>query len=352
MRIQIDCRNFSSRISGIGKTLIETINRLNDLDVELVLNVPKRIHNDYLEYYNFKNVSLKTISGKSPFIIYQNFSEDIFWGPAHRLPIGMPPNLPAFLTVHDVVWLNYRKTMSLKSYFAEKIFFERSIKRADKILCVSKSTQKDLINYFPEVNYKSIVVLNGANKVIQCKVKSNNFFLFIGTFEPRKNIEGIIKAFSKLPVAIKSEFKLIISGSYGWKRICPYDLANKYNVEKHVIVITNPTQQQIEDLYSKCWALLFPSFYEGFGLPIVEAMSYGKPVITSNISSMPEVLGKGGLLVDPNSTEDIANSMIKIATDIKLYKTLSKLALKQSHNFSWNSTALNLYKQFSKIAQK
>ena len=161
--------------------------------------------------------------------------------------------------------------------------------------------------------------------------------LFVGTLEPRKNLLRILKAYSRVKPDL-AEIRLVIVGAQGWmddirKHIEREGLTNTVDLRGHL------EDEALHGYYQHALCLLLPSIYEGFGLPALEAMNYGVPVIGSNVSSLPEVIGEGGILVDPESIDAIATAMIKLTTDPDYRQTLSIEAKKQSQKFSWQTTA-------------
>jgi glycosyltransferase involved in cell wall biosynthesis len=178
--------------------------------------------------------------------------------------------------------------------------------------------------------------------------------LFVGTFEPRKNIPGILKAFAHLVDRGMTSHKLILAGNPGWKEDIPA-LVRHLGISDRVAIYERPEQAELEALYADCDFVVQPAFYEGFGLPILEAMTFGKPVITSNLSSMPEVAGDAALLVDPYSIESIADAMHQLISDDELYRTLAGRTRSQAARFTWDRASvetLNLLEQVAAAAAK
>ena len=173
------------------------------------------------------------------------------------------------------------------------------------------------------------------------------YILFVGTIEPRKNIHNMLRAYGSLPMELKQKYKFILVGNRGWGNIKLDKLLVEYNLTSFVQWRSFVNDQELLALYQNAYCLLFPSFYEGFGLPIVEAQSFGVPVITSNISSMPEVVGEGGLLVDPCSIESIKKALKSLLSDKLLRNSLSKKAMINAQRFSWEKTVNTTYNVFS-----
>ena len=206
-----------------------------------------------------------------------------------------------------------------------------------KIVSVSKSTKNDLSNIFPFLLRKTIVSYNTVDKIFNhiTKNKTEKYFLIVSTIQPGKNIESAIKAFSNFYLA-NNDFTLIIVGKYGWGDKEIYNLPVKLNIDNNVKFVGYLSNKDLATLYSKAWCLVNVSFYEGFGLPLIEAMKYGCPSIVSNISSLPEVAGPTSINVNPNCIESISNAMIKISDfKVRTYlsqKTEAQLNLFDSHS--------------------
>ena len=233
------------------------------------------------------------------------------------------------------------------------------LKRSDKIIAVSYSTKQDLMNYFKISDNKIKVIYEAADQIFQPlsseKVQhfkdkydlNYQYILYVGTLEPRKNIPLIIKAFYILN---KEGFqhKLVIAGKKGWKYKTIYQLIDKLNLQKEVIFIGFIPDNDLPALYNAANLFVYPSLYEGFGLPPLEAMSCGCPVITSNISSLPEVVGDAGIMIDPYSVDELYEAMHKVLINEIVRKDMIKKGLERSQMFSWTKTAeetLKIYKE-------
>jgi glycosyltransferase involved in cell wall biosynthesis len=157
----------------------------------------------------------------------------------------------------------------------------------------------------------------------------------------------MLRAYGSLPMELKQKYKFILVGNTGWGNIKLDELLVNLNLTSFVEWKSFVNDQELSALYQNAYCLLFPSFYEGFGLPIVEAQSFGVPVITSNVSSMPEVAGDGGLLVDPCSIEGIKNTLEQLLSDTGLRDYLSQKAMINAQRFSWKKTVNTTYDVFS-----
>jgi glycosyltransferase involved in cell wall biosynthesis len=175
-----------------------------------------------------------------------------------------------------------------------------------------------------------------------------NYLLFVGTLEPRKNLLRLLTSYSRLPVSIKNKAILVIAGGKGWGGVDIKKTVRKLDLERHVRLVGYVDDTMLAALYKNALFLAMPSIYEGFGLPITEAMAHGTPVLTSNNSSMPEVAGEAGLLVDPLSVDSIQKGLIELLSNAKLRNRLASRAKDSAKRFDWDVSAAKLVDVFKK----
>lgn len=276
---------------------------------------------------------------------------DVLFVPSHTLPLIRKPGLKTVITVHDLGAEYLPGFHQLKQVLYLKLMTYYQLKGATKIIAVSEATKKDLIKKTGIKSEKISVVYEGVEDRIksdsirdtlkQYGLEKNKYFIFVGTLQPRKNLERSIKAFSKfLNNTSAKDFKLVLSGQKGWKYENIYSLPQQVGIEDNVVFTGRVSDQDLAVLYSQASALVYPSLFEGFGLPILEAYSYGCPVITSNISSMPEIAGNAALLVNPYKEDEIYSAMLKIVTNDNLRKGLIQKGSKRVKDFSWEKSAI------------
>jgi glycosyltransferase involved in cell wall biosynthesis len=222
---------------------------------------------------------------------------------------------------------------------------------AKAIIAISKSTKKDLIESYNLPEEKIFVTPLAAGEQYNSLIKDQDkqilnkyhlklpFILFIGTIEPRKNIQGLIKAFDLLFLQKKINHQLVLIGKKGWKSDPIFDLINKVKSKKKIKYLNFVNDQDLPSFYRSAQVFVYPSFYEGFGLPPLEAMKSGCPVIISKTSSLPEVVGKAGLLVNPQSNNDLVSKIDQVIKDQKLRQKMIQDGLIQAKKFSWQKTA-------------
>lgn len=295
---------------------------------------------------------------------------DLLFVPAHTLPLMGKPGLKTVVTVHDL-GAEYLPVMhQLKQLIYLKLMTHLQIKSASKIIAVSKATKQDLIKKVGIDPDKVEVVYEGVDRRVFKPVKGDTlintlnkfelekgkYFLFVGTIQPRKNLDRLIKAFSLFvsrgPSSLSPlETKLILVGGEGWLADEIYKLPKKLGIEDRVKFLGRVEGKDLPALYSGTIGLTMPSLFEGFGLPILEAMSCGCPVLTSNISSMPEVAGKAAILVNPDSVSEIVDGMRKLLDD-RVRDKLIDNGFKQVEKFSWEKCARETLGVFEKVVRQ
>ena len=265
----------------------------------------------------------------------------------------------AAVTIHDIIKL-YNKTFTVTDKTSPRFLHtEEMINNACQIFVPSNFVLNELLHYFPLCKNKIKVTYEGVkdiyrkitvdhNVLIKYNINpGNNFFLYVGRIEKRKNLDNLIRAYSCLPNTITSDIKLVL--------ICPGDkkatkhLQNKIvamGLNKSVLHLQNVPDNDLVHFYNAAVALIFVSFSEGFGLPLIEAMNCGCPSVISNSSSLPEISGNSSILVDPADTESIRYGMQQISEQSELRKTLSEKSLLRAKEFSWEITAAETLKGY------
>ena len=271
---------------------------------------------------------------------------DVYWGPAHRLPLILPKNIGSVVTVHDLCWRHAPETMRPASRLLDSMLMGRSVDRADRVIAVSQSTADDIVSLWPKAQDKiritplagSLPVVPGAAGPLSERF-FRQYFLFVGTFEPRKNLSRLLQAYAIAGARDPNWPALVLCGARGWGGVDPRAESQKLGIEAQVKFVKEASDEVLARLYRDAICLVMPSLYEGFGLPIVESMTQGRPVLTSNCWSMPEVAGEGGLFVDPLSVSAIAEGLRVMAKDDRLREAFADNAVKRAKHFSWLKTA-------------
>ncbi len=317
---------------------------------------PNKMFNASAKLFSFPKIDA-TIEKRVKFA--QNKKLDYFFSSNFNFT-PLSKSAKTVLTVHDLSFEFFPEFYSLKQrLWHQAINPKRQCQRADIILVPSENTRRDLMDLYKISPEKINVLYPGTNcyseqdegsfqkKKLEIQKKYSlpeKFILFLGTVEPRKNILGLIAAFEQAYSKFSNPHSLIIAGHKGWrdKKIYKKFQFSPYKDKIKFIGSIGPEEKQT--LYSLASLFVYPSFYEGFGFPVVEAMSAGTPVITSNRSSLPEIAGNAACLINPNRPTEIANAMVMMLTNQKLSERLTVAGLGQVEKFNWEKTARNFLK--------
>ncbi len=281
-------------------------------------------------------------------------------------PVNFPkiPLENAVVTIHDLAYLRRNKWVSDGSirFYEENI--ERILRSSMAIIADSQSTKDDILDNFSVSEEKVKVVPLAASEVfrplepdrslIHNKGLFKDYVLYVGDLQPRKNLRHLLEAYAMLPLRLKDNFDITFVGnprneeSLNELKSSVDDLG----IEKNVKLLGYVDLQSLVNIYNGASLFVYPSLLEGFGIPVLEALSCGLPTITSNVSSMPEVVGDAAILIDPYSVEEIAQAMESLLYNESLKEEYTKRALKRAKLFSWEKTAretLNVYRESSKV---
>lgn len=276
---------------------------------------------------------------------------DLLHCPAYTAPFV--PGIKLCVTIHDMSFLTHPEFHTDENRKFCTIQSLRAARFADAILCDSQSTAEDVRRYL-HVPLERLFVVPGAagpefrrlqdpaqvgSTLARLGVREN-FLLFVGTVEPRKNLSALIEAFAIVKKRAARPEILVIAGGSGWKNEHVYRRIEELGIADSVRFLGYVTVEELVVLYNSCRAFVYPSLYEGFGLPVLEAMSCGAPVITSAISSLPEVAGDAALLIDPSRTDVLVEAIVAVLEDASLRATLRTKGLKRAAAFSWKETAV------------
>ena len=277
---------------------------------------------------------------------------DLLFVPAHTLPIIRRGNIKTTVTVHDLGAQYLPQTHQLKQRLYLNFMTHYQLRSATCIIAVSQATKADLVEKVGIDPRKITVIYEGYNQSLfkpmpsikqekvlaKYNLKPGGYFLFVGTIQPRKNLTRLIQAFADYLKTSSKHERLVLIGSKGWLSEEIYTLPKQLQLQDKVFFLGYVGDEKLPHFYSGAKAFLFPSLFEGFGLPILEAMACGCPVLTSNISSMPEVADNAAILVDPYSVD----SILKGIQDITEFQTKDKLIKKgfeQIKKFNWKIAA-------------
>lgn len=366
MRILYDYEIFClQKYGGVSRYFYELVSRLLTFpDVEIILYMGKFI-NQYglekfhLQYCDFKGKKVKYPPKTKPlFVKFQKYlfekfrskrSYNIFHQTYFR-PYRIRHDEIRIITVHDFTHEKYPQ------YFS---FFDHTIKNKKKaistahgIICVSKATRDDLLKFYPDVKGKIEVIYHGNSLNVQVDKDpffKYPYFLFVGSRKGYKNFSLLLNALALLP-ELRSHFKIICFGGGNFSK-AEVNLIRKLSLESNVVQIEG-NDIMLANAYKFASALVYPSLYEGFGIPLIEAMNYGCPLIVSNSSCLPEIAQDAALFFDPLSSEDLAAKMEMVANNSTLKNELKEKGLQRGRYFSWDKCAKETYEFYKTVSKE
>ena len=275
----------------------------------------------------------------------------------------MPLNsrIPTVIVSHDLAYLHHDNHQRFFDRNYYKFFFKKFHNNAQKIIAVSKFTKEDIVNNYNIASSKIEVVYNSANghfHPVDTKTKNNTkkeltggnpYFVYLGSIHPRKNLVNLIKGFNEFKSKNQNDYKLVIIGRPAWKTKDYFKTLKSSPFNKDIIT-KQITREELPKYIGSAEAMFYVSLFEGFGIPILEGFEAGIPVVTSNISSMPEVAQDAALLVDPHSPKSIAEAMQQLLTDKNLHSSLVKKGNKRLKDFSWDLSAAKTYEILKEVS--
>ncbi|OGN13809.1 MAG: hypothetical protein A3J47_01555 [Candidatus Yanofskybacteria bacterium RIFCSPHIGHO2_02_FULL_43_22] len=319
--------------------------------------------------FNYPNNLLFTSSRflNKPFLDKMIGGVDVFFFP-HFFLSSLSPSCKRVTTFHDLSYVHFPEHLTLRKKFWHnfQMIPRWQAKFSDKIIAVSESTKEDLINFYKidpariEVIYSGVELRLNLNherfnlkEFKRAKNLPHRFILFLGKLEPRKNIISIIKAFNSLKLNSKyNDVGLVIAGAKGWLYEDIFRLRLNLNMKFNLndrIIFTGQIHDEERNLYYRAAEIfVYPSFFEGFGFPPLEAMSCGTPVITSRNSSLPEVVDASAITVDPYDVNELELWITKLLDDKKLSELMTKRGIEQSVKFEWHKTAIRTLEVLTK----
>ncbi len=356
LRIAVDCSLLSGSNGGLGRYLHALLPRMmaraGDIDWYLYgrsaaacagLPAAARLRRDHLPAHPGRILSPVF---SLPYWSWRD-KPQVFWAPAHRLPVWLPATTAGVVTIHDLAWARVPETLRRSTRLLDRTLMARSAARAKRIIAVSNATAADIAAHWPDAQER-IRVIHGAAEALPppgplaaCApaLQEGHYLLFVGTPEPRKNLPRLLEGYAEASRTQADFPPLVIAGGHGWGDENLEALIARQQLEGRVHLLGPVSDTVLATLYSHALCLVMPSLYEGFGLPIVEALQYGLPVVTSATASMPEVAGPAGLLVDPLSRDSIAEGLQRIVLDRPLRTRLAGAARARASFYDWSRAA-------------
>lgn len=283
----------------------------------------------------------------------------LFFSPEAYL--ALRSQVPTIMTVHDLSLLHYPQHVGWANRKYVQYFYPRFISRADHIVTVSSYSRKDLIGFFPAAEEKISVVHNGAREEYQpvdsltqqdTRQRYTNgapYFLYVGALQPRKNIERLLLAFDQFKAETNAPHQLLLVGRKAWMTAAIEQTYRQLHFRQSVHFLDYQPLEVVAELMAAAHALTYVSLFEGFGIPILEALQSGVPVLTANTTSMPEVAGDAGICVDPLSIPAIVDGLVQLAQEETVYRACQAHTLSQAAKFTWDQSATDLWAVFQAV---
>jgi len=284
---------------------------------------------------------------------------DIFLTPYLKVPLSIPCKL--VVIINDLIPFLFPEYQKLKDR-PRRIYFKnlgrRAAGRADKIITISQHSKKDILKVFQIPEEKIKVIYLGVDRAYQPLISNlkeatskyginKKFIFYFGNFNPHKNVKALIEAYYRLPQKIKDGYQLVLGGRRDRHCMGLEKMIKRLKLEEKAIFTGFISEKDLPAIYSAAELFVFPSLREGFGLPPLEAMACGTPVITSNITSLPEVVGEAGILVNSYNVDEIKAAIIKVLTDSALRNNLIKRGLERAKQFTPEKTAKQILRVFA-----
>jgi glycosyltransferase involved in cell wall biosynthesis len=290
---------------------------------------------------------------------------DVFWATRHTFPVGLLARACKIFTVHDLVWRLYPETMDSVNYSLFQRYVPDAIRRADRIITVSKSTRRALVDAFAIDSKRISILYNAASPCFQPQDRnqairymvgkygiSENYICTVGTIEPRKNHVMLIKAMEILKRRGRLGHQLLIVGRPGWKCESVYETVGRLGLtQSEVRFLGQVPDEDLASVYAGAALFVYPSLYEGFGIPLVEAMACGTPIVASNAPAIPEVAGCAAVLVSPDRPEEFADAISRVLGDTTLQNELIQNGIRRARDFRWEAAAQTMLSTLREISE-
>lgn len=371
MKIAVNTRLLlKNEMDGIGQFTFESFNHItkNNPEHEFVFIFDRKPHPDFIKG---NNISYKVIGpqARHPLLykiwyqyslhkLLKQIKADVFVGTDGMIPLKTTTKTLSI--IHDLNFEHHPEHLpkTLRDFYCK--YFPLFAKKATRIATVSEFSKQDVIKTYSIHPDNIDVVYNGSNenfkpiseeekKQILAKYTSSTpYFLFIGTLHPRKNLVNLFKSFNQFKTQTNSTIKLLVVGKKMWWTAEIETTFNQLKFKDDIIFAGRVNEEELYKITASAYVLTYVPIFEGFGIPLVEAMSCGVPVISANITSMPEVVENAGLLVDPFSVKDITEAMVKINSNENLRNQLSEKSLIQAQKYSWERTGDLLWESILK----
>jgi len=366
MKIAIIGDALDYQYAGIYYYTKELINALARLDKKNEYwIVREKSTGDFSENVKELIIPSKKIPGAGAYRLFVSIPKiltkkgvDIVVEPRHFGPFNLPKHIKRVTVIHDLSPLHNPEWHQFLSSKLQQLFLPTILKRADHIITNSKFTAQDVIKYFPFTKNKTTGILLGKENFFKPQFHQATltrfgldtpYLLHTGTIEPRKNLSILVKAFEQIKKEKSTDLQLVLVGKLGWKSESLQQQINVSPFKKEIKLLGYVERAALPTIYTGARAFVYPSHFEGFGLPVLEAMSCGTPVIVSNVSSLPEIVGTSGLTFLANNQAQLIKKINQVLDKESLQQDLSEKSLQQAAKFSWDKTAQETLKIFEQL---
>lgn len=369
MRIGVDARALVGEKAGIGHYIAALLGILGEIDCgnEYYLYSPRPFETDWSQGSFRKRViparrTLWWVQKTLPRALVED-KIDLFWGGNYSIPLW-PEQVKKVVTVHDLVFHKHPRTLPLRRLVHLRAALPVYVRRAHRILVVSKHTAQDLREIYgvppdkivvthlaARSEFSETIAEEAVEAVLEKYGLPRGYLLYVGTVEPRKGVDTILKALALYRKRKGKSTLLVVAGLIGWKASFIEDLVEQLSLEESVRFLHYVPDTDLPALYRGASVFLYPSLYEGFGLPVLEAMASGVPVITSRVAALPEVGGAAALYIEPGDADCLTVHLEKLLADPGLREQLSEAGRKRAALFSWRDTAYRTLKVFKEVVE-
>ena len=377
MRLGVDGLPLLEIKTGVGRYTFELATALRPLsdDLKVFFYYGRSWNRDIVsthvdEGYSITGKVSAALKKCLPVALKGHLRNQIFnWGCRHnQLDLYHATNyvapefdIPLVVTVHDLSFMRYPETHPARRLSWLSGGFSSTIKRARQILTVSEFSKNEIVELLGVDPVNITIAYNGVDsrfrplqpdflraKLKKWSLEPDGYLLSVGTLEPRKNLTTLFKAYELLPDEIKNNWPMVVVGMAGWKEKNILKEMDALIRKGNLIPLGYLSDEQLSVIYAGAKLFVYPSLYEGFGIPPLEAMACGIPVISSNRASLPEVVGQAGVLVDPEDVSAIAQALESVLADSQKSRTMSRMGLQQASKFTWRACAEKTFGVYQK----
>ncbi len=362
MRIGIDGNLLCGKKTGMGNVVYWVIRYWkSDAYHKVIVFVPDKLDEDYTDILIRNGIKI-IVLGKTNYFHWEQkiipgavtkYKIDVLWCPYNTAPLNV--SCPIVVTIHDIIYMTLPLAKAPSIYKKAGVLYRRFIvprivKSAKQIITISAFAGNEITKRFPVAENKLHIVYNGADLTKKSSNLENiadffakngikdKYILGFGSLEARKNSLGLIKAYANLPESTRENYQLVLFGFRNFETSVDFKYINQSKL-KNIVILEYISEQEKEALYQNSSLFVFPTFSEGFGIPILEAFANRTPVITSNVTSIPEVAGKAAIFINPNQIDEISKAIDRVLKDTQCQKQMISDGEKQVLKFSWERSS-------------